>query len=172
MRLSYPTRRGPARRTPAGSRLARRPRLAGGLLLLGGIAASAGACGGGSERADSSAPAATDEATAEAVSATSGPSPTGGVTLVTVDVERVPDCAALAGALTPLFDSLGDLTGEQASLLDQSVVNQIGEHLDGIEAKRKALNCDPAAWKVATCAAMNAAQSTLAKGFLASQCGP
>ena len=51
-------------------------------------------------------------------------------------------------------------------------MNQIGEHLDGIEAKRKALNCDPAAWKVATCAAMDAAQSTLAKGFLVSQCGP
>ena len=170
MRLSQLTRRGPARRKPAGSRRGRRPHLAGGLLLLGGIAASA--CGGGSERADSSAPAATDEATAEAASATSGPSPTAGVTLVTVDVERVTDCAVLAGALTPLFDSLGDLTAEQASQLDQSVVNQIGEHLDGIEAKRKALNCDPAAWKVATCAAMNAAQSTLAKGFLVSQCDP
>ncbi|MFN0028129.1 MAG: hypothetical protein ACKV2O_13260 [Acidimicrobiales bacterium] len=84
-------------------------------------------------------------------------------TIITVDVNQVSDCAALALTLTPMLASLGDLSAEEANQLDQSLIAEIGTYLDAIEVRRRALNCDDATWKVARCEALTAADTSMAK---------
>ena len=65
--------------------------------------------------------------------------PTVSKTLVTLDLEAIEQCQDLAAAVVPLWDSLGNLTAEEANRLDGAVVTEIGTYLDGIEQRRKAL---------------------------------
>ncbi len=91
-------------------------------------------------------------------------------TVVTLDLDTVTDCTTLAGSLTPVFDSLGDLSGEDAGRLDPAVIEQIGTYLEAVEVRRHALSCEQGAWIAASCAAMAAADSPMAAQFLTTRC--
>lgn len=90
--------------------------------------------------------------------------------VITLDVNQVDDCTALAWTLTPMLSSLGDLSAEEASKLDQSVIAEIGTYLDAIEVRRKALTCDDASWKVARCDALMAADTSMATQMASQFC--
>ncbi len=127
----------------------------------------AGLCLAGTGCGDSGAVAASDaraDAAASVSSAVAALTGQSGLpsTVITVDVGRVDDCTTLAWTLTPMLSSLGDLSAEEVNQLDQSVITEIGSYLDAIEARRKALACDDAGWKVARCDAMLAAETSMA----------
>lgn len=96
--------------------------------------------------------------------------PTVSKTLVTLDLEAIEQCKALAAAVVPLWDSLGNLTGEEANRLDGAVVTEIGTYLDGIERRRKALGCAEEQWKLDTCAALEGTTNAIAERFSATSC--
>lgn len=90
--------------------------------------------------------------------------------VITLDVNQVDDCTALAWTLTPMLTSLGDLSAEDANKLDQSVIAKIGVYLDAIEVRRGVLGCDEAGWKVARCDALKAADTSMANQMAAQFC--
>lgn len=98
------------------------------------------------------------------------PGPTVTKTLVTLNLAEIEDCASLAAAVIPLWDSLGDLSAEEATKLDAAVVSEIGTYLEGIEQRRLAMGCDPEQWKADTCAALAGTSNPIATRFSDASC--